>query len=87
MDIIAISVDKRHNAAAAFMLGIGVAAGIAAALALGRLAASLLYEVGGWDPLSIVLATLLLSAFALAAGFIPAYHASRVDPMFALRHE
>ncbi|MGD8277558.1 MAG: ADOP family duplicated permease, partial [Gemmatimonadota bacterium] len=69
------------------MLGIGGVVGIGAALALGRFAASLLYEVGGADPLAIALSTLLLAAFALAAGFIPAYRASRVDPMNALRYE
>jgi predicted permease len=71
----------------AVMLGLGGAIGIGAALALGRFASSLLYEVGGADPLAIVLAALLLAAFALAAGFIPAYRASRVDPMRALRYE
>ncbi len=71
----------------ALMLAIGGVVGIGGALALGRLASSLLYEVGGADPTAIVLATLLLTVFALAAGFVPAYRASRVDPMRALRYE
>jgi predicted permease len=69
------------------MLLIGGAAGIAAALALGRGAASLLYEVQSADPLVIALAVLVLGALALAAGLLPAQRAAAVDPVTALKHE
>ena len=66
---------------------IGGVIGIAAALALGRGAQSLLYELKGWDPLVIVASTVLLTLVALGAGLLPAERASRVDPMQALRYE
>ena len=69
------------------MIALGVVIGIAAALGLGRAAQSLLFGLQGHDPLVIVGATLLLAAFALVAGYIPAHRASRVDPMNALRYE
>jgi ABC-type antimicrobial peptide transport system permease subunit len=46
-----------------------------------------LYELKPNDPLTIVLATLLLAVMALVAGYLPARRASRVDPMVALREE
>jgi ABC-type antimicrobial peptide transport system permease subunit len=61
--------------------------GIAAAVALGRAAGSLLFELQGNDPIVIATATLLLAVVALGAGYIPALRASRVDPMQALRYE
>jgi ABC-type antimicrobial peptide transport system permease subunit len=51
------------------------------------LIAALLFEVTPGDPFSIGAAALLLAAVTLAAGFIPARRASRVDPMIALRDE
>jgi predicted permease len=66
---------------------IGGVIGIAAAIALGRGAQSLLYELKGWDPVVIGLSAMLLTVVALGAGFIPALRASRVDPMQALRYE
>jgi ABC-type antimicrobial peptide transport system permease subunit len=66
---------------------IGVAIGIAAALALGRGAQSLLYELQGSDPVVIAGASAVLAVVAFAAGFLPALRASRVDPMQALRYE
>jgi predicted permease len=69
------------------MLLVGGVIGIAAALALGRAAGSLLYGVDGRDPVIFAGAALLLSLFALAAGYIPALRASRVDPLHALRYE
>jgi putative ABC transport system permease protein len=66
---------------------IGVFLGVAAALALTRLMASLLYAVKPWDPAAIVSVAVLLSAVALLATYFPARLASRVDPMIALRYE
>ena len=69
----------------AVMTFIGGLVGLAAALALGRAAQSLLYEVTGYDPLTLVASVVLLSVIALGAGAIPAHRASRVDPLLALR--
>jgi predicted permease len=69
------------------MLLIGGVLGVGAALALGRGAASLLYGVGGSDPLSIIGATVLLSLLAMIAGLIPARRAAGIEPVTALRYE
>jgi len=69
----------------AVMTLIGGGIGLVGALALGRAAESLLFEVSGHDPVVLVGATVLLGAIALGAGAIPAHRASRLDPMRALR--
>ncbi|HKW12185.1 MAG TPA: ABC transporter permease [Gemmatimonadaceae bacterium] len=66
---------------------VGGIVGIAGAIALGKGAQSLLYQLKGWDPFVIVASAVLLTLVALGAGFIPALRASRVDPMQALRYE
>jgi predicted permease len=66
---------------------VGGALGIAAALGLGRLVRSLLYQLEGHDPAVVVGATVLLVAIAFGAGYVPASRASRIDPMRALRYE
>ena len=66
---------------------IGGIIGIAAAIGLGHAAQSLLYELQGYDPTVIGLAAVALTIVALAAGYLPALRASRVDPMAALRYE
>jgi predicted permease len=66
---------------------IGIAIGIPAALSLTRFAKSLLFGVEANDPLTIACASLLMLLIAVAAGYLPARRASRVDPMIALRYE
>jgi predicted permease len=65
----------------------GIAIGVAAALGLTRMLASMLYGVSSTDPLIFLSVTALLVVIALAACLIPARRAMRIDPMVALRHE
>jgi predicted permease len=71
----------------AIMVLIGGVIGIGGALALGKSAKSLLFEMSGYDPVVMTLSALLLALVALGAGYIPALRASKVDPMQALRYE
>lgn len=66
---------------------IGVAIGLAGALAMTRVLASLLYGVTATDPLTFVSVALLLIIIGVLACYIPARRATRVDPLEALRHE
>jgi putative ABC transport system permease protein len=65
----------------------GIVIGIAAALAFTRLMAGFLFGVKAWDPVVFISIPVLLSAVALAAVWLPARYASRIDPVDALRHE
>jgi len=66
------------------LAAIGVLIGLAGALALTRLMSALLFEVGASDPLVYITIAALLSAVAVAACWLPARRAARVDPMQAL---
>jgi ABC-type antimicrobial peptide transport system permease subunit len=66
---------------------IGVVAGVGAAMALGRVIASMLYGLKAWDPATFATSSALLILVALGASWIPARRAAGMDPMRALRHE
>ncbi len=66
---------------------VGLVAGLAGAVALGRLLEALLFEVGPNDPATLAGVAALITAVAAAASLVPAFRATRVDPMMALRDE
>jgi putative ABC transport system permease protein len=65
----------------------GIGIGLAAALGLTRLMKSLLFGVGAMDPVTFISVAMLLLLVALAASYIPARRAMRVDPLVALKYE
>jgi putative ABC transport system permease protein len=67
--------------------GLGLVIGVAGALALTRLLSSLLFNISATDPLAFLSAPLLLGAVALAACYIPALRATRVDPAIVLKQD
>ena len=70
-----------------WMTLIGGVVGLVGAYYLGRAASSLLFELKPYDPVVVGLSVALLTIVAFGAGYIPAYRASRVHPMQALRYE
>ena len=69
------------------LVGVGVAAGVFAALALGRLVESQLFGVKANDPLVMLVAVGVILAVTALAGYLPARRATGIDPMNALRYE
>jgi putative ABC transport system permease protein len=69
------------------LVGIAVVVGAAGSLLLSRLLETMVFEVSTRDPVTFVGMSALLAVVALAACFIPALRASRVDPITAMRHE
>jgi putative ABC transport system permease protein len=81
-DVLALVVGQGGKLVAA-----GLAIGLLLAFGLTRLLASLLFQVGAADPLTYLALVVVLGAVALAACYLPARQASRVDPMVSLRYE
>ena len=72
---------------AALLIAVGLALGLAGALALTRLLRTLLYGVAATDAVSLLAAAAVLAAVAVAASYLPAWRAARVEPLPALRSE
>jgi ABC-type antimicrobial peptide transport system permease subunit len=66
---------------------VGIAAGLAGALALGRFVRTLLYQVTPADPVALGAASVVMLAAAAAAAFVPARRAASVDPVLMLKRE
>jgi putative ABC transport system permease protein len=69
------------------LVAAGASIGLLGALALTRVMKSLLFGVSATDPLTFASVALLMALIALAACYLPARRATKVDPMAALRHE
>jgi ABC-type antimicrobial peptide transport system permease subunit len=66
---------------------VGAVVGVLGAVWLGRVAESLLFEMEGLQPLVLAAAVIGLALVAMTAGYVPAWRASRIDPMVALRDQ
>jgi putative ABC transport system permease protein len=71
----------------AILVAFGLFAGLLGSLALTRFLQTMLFNVKATDPITFAVISALLATVALGACFVPARRATRVDPLFALRHE
>jgi putative ABC transport system permease protein len=69
------------------LTGVGLTAGLIVALALTRLMETLLFDVRPNDPLTLIGVAAIVAAVAAAASVVPAFRATRVDPIVALKDE
>jgi len=69
------------------MVAVGAALGFVAAMALAQFLSSQLFEVSAFDPATFGLTALILGGVVMLAAYIPAWRATRVDPLIALRYE
>jgi putative ABC transport system permease protein len=69
------------------LAAVGVTLGLAGAFAATRILTTVLFDVKPTDPLTFASVAIILTAIALAAAYIPARRATRIDPLEALRHE
>ena len=69
------------------MVGAGIAIGVPVSIALSRLVRAQLFGVTPSDPAAFLVAIFVLAAVGAAAGALPSFRASRVDPLIALRYE
>jgi putative ABC transport system permease protein len=71
----------------AWMTIVGIVAGLAGAFALTRFMQSIIFGISSFDIVTFICVTAVLAAIALAASYLPARRAARIDPMQALRSE
>jgi putative ABC transport system permease protein len=69
------------------LASVGIGLGVVAALGVGRMLTSYLYDVKSYDPVTFIAVALVLAAVAVLAGLVPARRAASIDPMQALRTE
>lgn len=72
---------------AAWLVGLGIAAGLVSSIAMASLIRGLLFGVRSWDAVTLTSVAVVLAISALLASYIPARRAAQVDPMVALRYE
>ena len=72
---------------AGMLLAAGLGAGLLLSLAAGRAASSTLFGLKPYDPVTLAIAATVLAVVAVAASYLPARRATKVDPMVALRYE
>jgi ABC-type antimicrobial peptide transport system permease subunit len=78
---------KMVMGSALFLIGIGTALGVPAAIGAGKLMTNQLFGVTPWNPIMLMMAVLTLASAALLASVVPARRAAGVEPMVALRNE